>query len=131
MERQILIPHEVAPRLRCTRRQIYDLFGEGELAGFRVGSHIKIFADSVDDYISRHSNARPAANAPPGGCRVAAGVAQRQAAGPSSGFPVVSSESGAATTTAGGLLLPAASPGIAGRCRKWPMKVPNSEDRWL
>lgn len=66
MERQILIPHEVAPRLRCTRRQIYDLFGEGELAGFRVGSHIKIFADSVDDYIRRHSNARPPANEPPG-----------------------------------------------------------------
>lgn len=66
MERQILIPHEVAPRLRCTRRQIYALFGEGELAGFRVGSHIKIFADSVDDYIARHSNVQPPANEPPG-----------------------------------------------------------------
>lgn len=66
MERQILIPHEVAPRLRCTRRQICDLFSEGELGGFRVGSHIKIYADSVDDYISRHSNARPPAARSPG-----------------------------------------------------------------
>lgn len=65
MERQVLIPTEVAPRLRCTRRQIYSLFGEGELAGFRVGAHIKIFADSVDEYIRRHANVRHGADAPP------------------------------------------------------------------
>ena len=58
MDRKLYLPDEVAPRLRCSRRQIYDLYNEGELAGFRVGTHIKIFADSVDDFVARHSNAK-------------------------------------------------------------------------
>jgi len=52
-------PQEVAEQLRCSRRQIYDLYNEGELQGFRVGSHIKIHPASVDDFIQRHSNVKP------------------------------------------------------------------------
>lgn len=52
----VLLPDEVAAKLRCSRRQVYDLFDAGELLGFRVGRHIKIHAVSVRDYIDRHSN---------------------------------------------------------------------------
>ena len=57
-----LTPQEVAEQLRCSRRHIYDLFNEGELSGFKVGSHIKIFPASVDDFIHRHSNVKPPLN---------------------------------------------------------------------
>ncbi len=57
-----LTPQEVADQLRCSRRHIYDLFNEGELAGFKVGSHIKIFPASVDDFIHRHTNVKPPLN---------------------------------------------------------------------
>lgn len=66
MEQRISLPNEVASQLRCSRRQIYDLYREGELIGFRVGTHIKINADSVDDYIRRHSNAKPLSPEPDG-----------------------------------------------------------------
>lgn len=58
MERKVLKPHEVAEQIRCSRRQIYDLYNEGELEGFKVGRSIKIFADSIDDFVNRHSNRR-------------------------------------------------------------------------
>ena len=66
MEQKIFLPDEVASQLRCSRRQIYDLYREGELIGFRVGTHIKISADSVDDYIRRHSNVKPLSPEPDG-----------------------------------------------------------------
>ena len=56
---KILLPHEVAAQLRCSRRQVYDLFRDGELSGFRLGTHIKIHADSVNDFIKRNSNTQP------------------------------------------------------------------------
>lgn len=66
MERKIFLPGEVASQLRCSRRQIYDLYREGELIGFRVGTHIKISADSVDEYVRRHSNVKPLSPEPGG-----------------------------------------------------------------
>lgn len=58
----VLLPNEVAVQLRCSRRQVYDLFEEGELLGFKVGRHIKIHADSVKDFIDRNSNRPPPLN---------------------------------------------------------------------
>jgi excisionase family DNA binding protein len=62
MDGQVLLPDEVAAQLRCSRRQVYDLFKEGELHGFHVGMSIKIFAGSVRNYIDRHSNQPPPVN---------------------------------------------------------------------
>jgi excisionase family DNA binding protein len=62
MDDSVLLPTEVAARLRCSRRQVYDLFNEGELLGFRVGTSIRIHLQSVKDYIDRHSNRPPQLN---------------------------------------------------------------------
>jgi excisionase family DNA binding protein len=47
---------EVKERLRCSQSMAYKLFAEGELAGYRVGISIYIYAESVEDYKQRNSN---------------------------------------------------------------------------
>jgi excisionase family DNA binding protein len=42
--------------LRCSLSQVYALFDEGELAGFRVGRSIRIHAESVQEYKTRNTN---------------------------------------------------------------------------
>ena len=56
MDRQVLLPAKVAAKLKCSRRQVYGLFARGELEGFYVGRSIKVFADSVEMYVTRHRN---------------------------------------------------------------------------
>ena len=58
MDRKPLLAKEVASALRCSRRQVYDLFKEGELEGYRIGSSIRIYADSVTHYMDRHANTK-------------------------------------------------------------------------
>ena len=44
-------------RLGCSRRQVYILFEEGAIEGFRIGARCtRIYEDSVDRYISSNSN---------------------------------------------------------------------------
>ena len=57
--RELLKPDEVAERLKVSRRQVYRLvdakhFEATALPGTKT---VRIFADSVEDYIRRGSNA--------------------------------------------------------------------------
>jgi excisionase family DNA binding protein len=54
--RQHLNVADAATSLGCSKQKIRDLFDAGELEGFRVGRNKRIFADSVEDFIAKHSN---------------------------------------------------------------------------
>jgi excisionase family DNA binding protein len=52
---------EAAQRLGgVSIKLVYKLFDKGELEGYRVGSCIRIFADSIAAYIASHRNTKPA-----------------------------------------------------------------------
>jgi excisionase family DNA binding protein len=50
---------------------IYRLFERGELEGFRVGSCIRIFPESIAAYIEAHRNIKPADQSTPSPKRAA------------------------------------------------------------
>ena len=52
----VLTVKEVKAMLRCGLSQIYDLFNSGDLLGFRVGAAVRIYEESVFDYIRKTSN---------------------------------------------------------------------------
>ncbi len=45
---------KVAAHLDCSRSQIYDLIYQGELMAIRVGSALRIFKESLEDFEERH-----------------------------------------------------------------------------
>lgn len=56
----ILTVREAASLLRCSLAQVYRLYHRGELVGFRVGAAVRIRKQSVEDYMQKGSNHRPA-----------------------------------------------------------------------
>lgn len=59
-----LSANEVAAQLGCSTRLVYNLFRDGDLRGFRVKSNIRVLPESVQDYIARNSNTKPAQDEP-------------------------------------------------------------------
>lgn len=60
---ELLTAKEVAGLLRCSLTTVYCLFDGGHLRGFRLnpdGKGIRIFAESVPEYIARNANGPPA-----------------------------------------------------------------------
>jgi excisionase family DNA binding protein len=54
---EVLKVKEAMTRLHCGRSTVYDLFNRGELRGYRVGRRgIRIYADSITEYIARREN---------------------------------------------------------------------------
>lgn len=53
-------PKQAAQSLGCSPKTVYRLFTAGELKGFKVRSSVRIFPASIDEYIERNSNAKPA-----------------------------------------------------------------------
>jgi excisionase family DNA binding protein len=66
MDSKPLLAKEVANELRCSQRQVYDLFDEGQLEGYRIGRAIRIHAWSVNDFIDRNSNKKAPVALDPG-----------------------------------------------------------------
>lgn len=66
MDRKPLLAKEVANELRCSQRQVYDLFDEGQLEGYRIGRAIRIYADSVTGFMDRNSNVKTPVAVDPG-----------------------------------------------------------------
>jgi len=50
---------KAAELLGCSPRMVYRLFEQGELLGYRIGSKILLYADSVPEYIEGHKNQPP------------------------------------------------------------------------
>ncbi len=66
MDKKPLLAKEAANELRCSQRQVYDLFDEGQLEGYRIGRAIRIHAWSVTDFMNRNSNAKVPVISDPG-----------------------------------------------------------------
>jgi hypothetical protein len=61
-DRRLITPRECREdrfQGKISLRQVYDLFYEGELEGFRVGRNVLLFDDSVDSFIDRNRNRKP------------------------------------------------------------------------
>jgi hypothetical protein len=61
-DRRLITPRECQQdrfQGKISLRQVYDLFYEGELEGFRVGRSVLLFDDSVDSFIERNRNRKP------------------------------------------------------------------------
>jgi hypothetical protein len=57
--RRLITPRECQQerfQRKISLRQVYQLFYEGELEGFRVGRTVLLFHDTVDSYIERNRN---------------------------------------------------------------------------
>jgi excisionase family DNA binding protein len=52
---KLLKPAQVADFLNISRAGIYRLVGEGQLVALKVRGSLRIFEESVDDYLSRQS----------------------------------------------------------------------------
>jgi excisionase family DNA binding protein len=52
----ILLAKEVSSLLRCSLQHVYDLFHAGELRGFKDGRSVKVFKDSVEEYVRKRQN---------------------------------------------------------------------------
>ena len=52
----VLTPDEVARRLRCSRRTVYNLIGDGRLPSFRVGKLRRVRRDDLERFITDHGN---------------------------------------------------------------------------
>lgn len=52
----VLTPNEVARRLRCSRRTVYNLIGGGRLPSFRVGKLRRIRREDLERFIIDHRN---------------------------------------------------------------------------
>jgi hypothetical protein len=60
--RRLITPRECQQNRfqgKISLRQVYDLFYEGELEGFRVGRSVLFFDDSIDSFIERNRNTKP------------------------------------------------------------------------
>lgn len=66
MDKKPLLAKEAANELRCSQRQVYDLFDEGHLEGYRIGRAIRIHAWSVTDFMNRNSNTKAPVVSDPG-----------------------------------------------------------------
>jgi excisionase family DNA binding protein len=63
---EVLTVKEVAHQLRCSLSQVYRLFAEGKLEGFRLGEEgVRIHARAVTAYMERQANAKRVGNAAP------------------------------------------------------------------
>jgi excisionase family DNA binding protein len=51
---------EAAAMLGVSAKLVYKLYHRGELEGVKVAGAVRIHRASVDDYLSKHSNAKPA-----------------------------------------------------------------------
>jgi excisionase family DNA binding protein len=61
VENLVLTVAEGAERLgKVSIKLVYKLFDRGEFEGYRVGSCIRIFPESIDAYIAAHRNVKPA-----------------------------------------------------------------------
>lgn len=66
---EILTVREVKDRLRCGLSTVYDMFKAGDLRGFRLkdggkGGGIRIFAASLEEFMTRNANASRSEPAP-------------------------------------------------------------------
>jgi excisionase family DNA binding protein len=55
----LLIVGEVADCLRVSSRTVYRLCQEGRLRFVRVGREVRVFAESLDEYVQAQTNAPP------------------------------------------------------------------------
>jgi excisionase family DNA binding protein len=56
---EVLLVKEVCVMLRCSKTKVYDLFEAGKLQGFRLGSGVRIYRDSVGRYKEGNANRPP------------------------------------------------------------------------
>jgi excisionase family DNA binding protein len=52
----LLTPREVSERLRVSLTTVYGLFDRGELSGCRIGRAVRVFSDSITDFVQRNRN---------------------------------------------------------------------------
>ena len=51
--KKLLRVGEVADGLNCSTRTVYRLIADGELSALRIRSSLRVYSESVDDYLRR------------------------------------------------------------------------------
>lgn len=60
---KLLTVNETAATLGISRRQVYRLFADGQLAWVSIGSHRRVAAADIDRFINAHTGHAEAATA--------------------------------------------------------------------